>query len=269
MSNKVKLRILYGILALSIVSILGFGAILAIEFYTLNRAQSFFGEIAAPFMPRPIFADEISLAEPTEDTETQPDLNLTNDDPSASFIDFDLHKENFPNIVGWIQSEGTNINYPIVQFTDNDFYLHHLPDGTRNRMGSIFLDYRNASNFSDLNIIIYGHDTPSGDKFGSLRHYRDENYFRNHDTMFIFTPEQDYIVLIFAAYILDSAVEVPPMHFTSEQHFDDYIQDIRRRSNFTSDVQVMFEDRLVFLATCVPAGAVNDRFIIVGKMLPI
>jgi sortase B len=183
----------------------------------------------------------------------------------VSPIDFDTLREQFPNIVAWIQSEGTPINYPIVQGSDNDYYLHRFPDGTRNKMGSIFLDYRNSNEFSDTGIIIYGRNTATGDMFGTLRNYRNQQYFEKHPVMFIFTPTASYEVRLFAGYVLDSAVEVPPMRFDSQESFERFIENIRRRSAFKSDIEVNYGDRLVFKATYTGVN-VNDRLIIVGVL---
>jgi sortase B len=72
-------------------------------------------------------------------------------------VDFTSLERINPDVVGWLAVEGTEIDYPVVQGKDNDFYLRHLFTGERNKLGSIFMNYRNHSNFSDKNTIIYGH----------------------------------------------------------------------------------------------------------------
>jgi len=256
-SNKNKIRILYAILGLTVGVGLYFAAGLYMEMRTIGQGQAFYATLSVEVKPRQAAAAmrpaaqsirEVAAAEPQQ------------------LVDFDAMREMFPDIVGWIQSEGTVINYPIVLGDDNDFYLYRLADGTRNAMGSIFMDYRNLADFSDGNIVIYGHDMRSGDKFGSFRNYRDQQYFERHSTMFIFTPQRDFELVIFAGFLLDSAYEVPPMSFRDEADFDQYIADITRRSFFRSDVEVEYGDQLVFLATCTPTGSINERMIIVGKL---
>jgi len=260
--SKIKIRILSAIFLISVGLMIAFGVGIFLEMRETGQGQSFYSAVAVEFKPRiiaPLPAplvinpDTQDAAEPTE-TEFVP------------FMDFDALREQFPNIVGWIQSQGTIINYPIVQGTDNDFYLDHLPDGTRHRWGSIYLDYRNAPDLTDSSIIIYGHDMASGDMFGSFLHYHNQDYFEQHPSMFIFTPTGNYLLTLFAGYVLDATQEHPPMFFIDEAAFDMYISDIRNRSIFTSDVEVNFGDRVVFLATCTRGGSRHGRLIIVGKL---
>ena len=75
----------------------------------------------------------------------------TQDAPEKIEIDFEqLHALN-EDVVAWIYCPGTKINYPVLQAEDNDYYLYRLLDGAENINGSIFMDYRNASDFSDGN----------------------------------------------------------------------------------------------------------------------
>jgi SrtB family sortase len=172
----------------------------------------------------------------------------------------------FPSVTAWIKSEGTVIDYPIVQADDNCFYLHNLPDQSRHKWGSIFMDYRNSADFSDPCILIYGHNIRSGDMFGSLKYYKNQSYFEQHPSMFICTPQNDFILEIFAGYVLDSASEAPPLNFSDRAHFESFITDIRRRSFFESNVQVDFGDKIVFLCTCTDGGSADERLIIGGKL---
>ena len=70
-------------------------------------------------------------------------------------------RETNPDVIGWISIPGTVIDYPIVQTDNNDYYLDHSITGTYLKSGSIFVDYRNESDWSDKNTIIYGHNLAS------------------------------------------------------------------------------------------------------------
>ena len=265
-SNKAKIYALSAVLVVSVGFMVAFAIGIILEMRETGQGQAFYADIDVDFMPRSmprVPSPVVVAATPAEITEEFVEEEF------ISFIDFDEMRERFPSIIGWIQSEGTVINYPIVQYTDNDFYLNHKPDRTRHRWGSIYLDYRNSPSFTDNSIIIYGHDMASGDKFGSLLNYQNQAYFEQHDTMFIFTPTGNYVLYLFAGYIINSIVEVPPLHFLDEEDFESYINSIRSRSTFTSDVEVNFGDRVVFLATCTRGGSVHDRFIVAGRLTPL
>ena len=249
-SNRAKIVALCAVFVLSVGAAIYFAASLYFNSREVAQAQEFYAGTGIAQRPRPLASGP---AQPQEE----------------DAIDFDALREIFPNIVGWIQSYGTVINYPIVQGRDNHRYLYHLPDGTRHSFGSIFMDYRAAPDFSDLAIHIFGHDMPSQDKFGSLRHYSSQEYFERHDSMFIFTPDADYLLVLIAGYHINSAFEVPPMDFADADEFYEHLEDITRRSIFTSSATANYGDRLVYLITCTPTGHDDERLILVGKLVEI
>jgi len=185
--------------------------------------------------------------------------------PFVPVLDFDELRETFPSIVGWIQSEGTNINFPIVQGTDNDFYLYHLPNRVNNRYGSIFMDFRNRADFSDhnFNTFIYGHHMSSGGMFASLMQYQHQWFYEGHQTMFIFTPTANYELRIFAAYVIDNSVESPMLRLAGPESFYSDLENILARSLITSEVRPTFDDKLVYLVTCTNVRQM-DRMLVVG-----
>ena len=93
-------------------------------------------------------------------------------------------------IIGWIYSDGTPINYPIVQTTNNEYYLRRLIDGTYNQAGSIFMDYKNSSDFSDYNTIIYGHNMKNDSMFGTLTSYESQDYYNEHKEMYLYSENK-------------------------------------------------------------------------------
>jgi len=188
---------------------------------------------------------------------------------APQLLTFDELRPRFPNIVGWIQSPGTVINYPVVQGSNNDFYLNHLPDHRRNAMGSIFVDYRNSPDFSNQITLVYGHDMRSGDKFGSFRNYRRQAHFERHNSMFIFTPSQDYEVVLFAGYVINTAEEYTPFSLLSAPDFYAHIDNIISRSVFTSGIRPQFGNRIVKLVTCTPSGPQAERLILAGVLVPV
>jgi len=181
-------------------------------------------------------------------------------------MDFAGIASGFPSVVAWIVLENTVINYPIVQGDDNAFYLTHLPNGQPHQMGSIFMDYRNSPDFSDKNTLIYGHNMASGDMFAILKHYRSQAFFETHQTMTIMTPQGSYTLVLFAAYVMDSAMETVPIHFDDNLAFEAFVIEAMQRSDFYADVDVTDSDRIVTLVTCVDAGPVSYRYVVVGRL---
>lgn len=179
--------------------------------------------------------------------------------------DFDMLREGCPDVVAWVRCEGTPIDYPIVQGKDNEYYLEHLPDGRKNKIGSIFMDYKNSSDFSDKNTLIYGHRVKNGDMFSVLKEYSEQSFYNEHPYLHLYTPAANYVIELFAGYVIDSGYEKPPISFSDESDFERYIAKAKRRSVFKSDISVSSEDLLITLCTC-DYSYTNARFILNGKL---
>lgn len=181
-------------------------------------------------------------------------------------IDFDsLQKEN-QDVVGWIYSENTPINYPVVQSYDNDYYLRRTLDRTYNIAGSIFMDYRNSPDFTDFNTIIYGHNLRTETMFGSLKEYSNQEYYEKHPVMYLSTPGGDYAIELIAGYRTDIHDDVYILPQTEEELEDLYYEAVEL-SNFHGDSTFEEGDRLITLSTCSDYGDDDVRYILIGKLV--
>lgn len=103
----------------------------------------------------------------------------------------------------WLSMEGTGIDYPIMQGEDNNKYLNLDPYGNFSLAGSVFLDFRNARDYSDSYSLVYAHHMSGGLMFGALDAYYDENYFRQHRVGTLVTPDRRYALELFALMEID------------------------------------------------------------------
>lgn len=178
----------------------------------------------------------------------------------------DLFEEN-KDIVGWIYSENTPINYPIVQSSDNDYYLRRLLDGSGNIAGSIFMDYRNSADLTDLNTLIYGHNMKNDTMFGSLKKYRHQEYYDKHPNMYLSTPEGDFYIELIAGYETDIFSNIYILPETKEE-LDVLYEEIIERSTFETKASFQEGDRLITFSTC-SNGPDTSRYVLVGKIINI
>ncbi|MCD8074384.1 MAG: class B sortase [Lachnospiraceae bacterium] len=103
-------------------------------------------------------------------------------------VDFEALRAINPDIVAWIRIAGTEVDYPVVQGEDNGYYLTHTFTGAENSAGTLFLDYRNAGDFTDSISMIYGHNRKDGSMFGNLKAFLDEAYFSEHGEIQLYLP---------------------------------------------------------------------------------
>ncbi len=169
------------------------------------------------------------------------------------------------DVVGWIIAKGTKINYPIVRGKDNDFYLHHLFSGELNKLGSIFMDYRNDRDFNNKNTIIYGHNMKDGSMFSSISKYKDQQYYDDFPTMLLYAPTGIFTIELFAGIIVNGDYESIPFAYKDDSEFKSYIESLKNKSTFKSRTSVKMNDRIVTLCTCSYEYD-NARYILFGKL---
>lgn len=184
--------------------------------------------------------------------------------PSTNIKDINKLENEYEGATGYIDIPNTNISYPIMQGEDNSYYLKHLPNGDRNKMGSIFLDYRN-NGFNDKNTIIYGHNFNNGTMFSDLLNYKSFEFYKNHSNYKIYTSDKVIEVAIFAIYIADATKDELPINFESTD-FDDYLDMVLESNLINSEVSIDSEDNLITLCTC-SNGSWKNRLIVIGKVL--
>lgn len=255
--NKMPLsRILILVLACGIFLYSGFQLY---SYFTENRAdeqlqQDLIGQ-AVVIATEPIQTVPEEGTVPTTEPVERPPIS----------VDFTVLREQNPDIVGWIYCEGTIINYPIVQGEDNQQYLRRRYDGTKSTLGSIFLDFRNLSDFSDLNNLIYGHNIRSGQMFAPLMSYRDQAFYEEHPVMWLLTPEKAYRLDLIAGLVVPSDSEVYGIYSYPEELMTG-LEYVISHSTFTAgSVDLESVERIVTLSTC--SYDFNDaRYVVIGSM---
>ena len=172
------------------------------------------------------------------------------------------------DIIGWLYAEGTKIDYPVLHGEDNEYYLDHLYNKEYNSSGSLFADYRNHDDFSDQNTVVYGHHMANGTMFGSIELYRDQEFYEASPTMMLYTPAGDYLVELVSGTHESGYDEFVSFQFQSDEEFMEYVDAIRSRSTFQSNVSVEPGDQLISLCTCAYVFD-NARYMLVGKLVPL
>jgi len=167
-------------------------------------------------------------------------------------------------IVGWISIADTSIDYPVVQHSDNDYYLDHNIERSRSSRGAIFMDYRNERMTEDPHIVIYGHHMKDGSMFSQLYNYKDEQYFHEHSLITLDTLEQPTTWQIVSAYVYSPQHQFFQLQYGSEQEHNDYLQQIMAASLYDTGLEITAEDQLLTLVTCT--YEISDaRFIVHAK----
>jgi len=159
------------------------------------------------------------------------------------------------DVLGWIQIPGTRISYPLMRGTDNDYYLEHTWQKKRSAVGAIFMDYRNNSDFSDFNTVIYGHNMKDDSMFGGLHDFKNKAFLDAHPCVNIIDEAELREYRIFAVYEASvSTAEAYQMSFAGEEERQAFLDQSLSLSAVDTDVKPTVEDEVITLSTCTGRG---------------
>ena len=194
---------------------------------------------AAPLPKKEPAAPKTETHAPEEEEKIDPEVELL---AALEQMDLEALRQTNGDVLGWILIPGTAVNYPIVQRGDNDYYLDHTWKGEYSSVGAIFVDYRNAADFTDDNTLIYGHNMRNRSMFGSLKYYLNDGYWEEHPAVYLVTDAGVHRYDIYAVY--EAAVDgvTYDMNFADDAAKTNFIHYGIRRSVVDTDIVPAAED---------------------------
>lgn len=188
-------------------------------------------------------------------------------------LDWDTMREINRHIYAWIYIPGTIIDYPVLQHpTENDYYLHKTLDHKYSLDGNIYTQVEyNSKDFTDYNTVMYGHNRRStGQMFRTLHNFENENFFKSHQYLFIYTEKGVYIYKVFAAYVTNNAHQLANYPTNTYQEMMDYVNRAMNKAAQTGFYREILEEehygRILTLSTCVSDDA-NARYLVQGLLI--
>lgn len=182
-----------------------------------------------------------------------------------------LQKEN-DDIVGWLEIEDTNINYPVLQGDDNEFYLNRNYKKEKSEKGSIFLDAKYNWNIPSNNLLIYGHNIINGLMFQDLLKYESQDFYKKHPNI-KFTTEKDdkeyEIISVFKSRVYYKAEKNVFRYYDfinakKEEDYMEFVKNAKKTSIYDIEATAKYGDELITLVTC--SYHIEDgRFVVIGR----
>lgn len=174
------------------------------------------------------------------------------------------------DLVGWLSIENTVIDYPVMQGTDDEYYLHHDFYGNESKYGCLYV--RGKADLEDgTNVIIYGHNMKDGSMFGDLDLYQNADFCREHPALSFDTLYEEHtyeIVAVFRSQVYGADENVFKYYqfyeAQTQEEFDDFYQNINALSLYDTGVTAQFGDTFLTLSTCA-YHATDGRFVVVAK----
>ena len=208
---------------------------------------------------------EPESSEPISDAEEPNEPQEPEETIPVAEIDFAALKEVNSDVVAWICCPDTVINYPVVLGGDNEYYLTHLVDGTENGNGTLFIDRKNARDFSDENTVIYGHHMQSGKMFACLVEYADQAYYDAHPIIYLVTPEAKYKIELFSGYTTTFDSSAYMLRFSSSHDYAEWLREVARKSDFKANMHLSTNDHIITLSTCA-YSFYDARYVVHGRL---
>ena len=176
------------------------------------------------------------------------------------------------DIVGWVEIEGTNINYPVLQGDDNSYYMTHNYNKEKNTYGSIFLDKEYDWKKPSTNLLIYGHNLQNGSMFHDLLNYSKESYYEEHSIIRFTTATEDLEFEIISAFYsrvyYKSEKNVFRYYYfvnaENEEEYNEFVKDTKDASVYDTGKTAKYGDRLITLSTC-SYHTEDGRFAVVAR----
>lgn len=247
----------YGVLVL-LMLVLVFSSVKIISYVAEKKASERNQRELIDQVVTPVTPSEPDNANSTDNTAT------AGSEPDYITVDFDALQAKYPDVVGWLYCANTGLNYPIVQTAEEggEYYLYRDIDGSSNKNGTVFLDWRCNSDFSSQNNLLYGHNMKTGRMFAPIVKYKDQSFYDAHPYMYLYTPDQLYKVNLFAGMVTPGDSTVYNYSLSS-----DYIKECISSSSFKSSVGTP-TGNILTLSTCDYVYD-NARYVVMGELVPI
>lgn len=181
-----------------------------------------------------------------------------------------LYEENH-DLTGWLSIEGMNIDYPVMQREDDEYYLHHDFYGNDSKYGCLYVRETADVNTPGTNFIIYGHNMKDGSMFGDLDLYRKESFWREHSMICFDTLYEERIyevIAVFPSRVYHSDEDAFKYYqfynAETQEEFDYFYENIKNLSLYDTGVTAGFGDTFLTLSTCA-YHTEDGRFVVVAK----
>lgn len=180
--------------------------------------------------------------------------------PGNNGVDHEFLQMMNADYAGYIVIPGTEVDYPVVQGSDNSHYLRYDYYDKESISGCPFLDYRQEKDFSSFNSTICAHNQKDNKMFGTLDRYKDKAFWEANPYVYIMTPTGNYRYKIFSAYEQYYVDMIFSPQFPTDSSKQELIDLAQERALYDTGVSVSITDHVLTLYTCTENSDI--RFVV-------
>lgn len=190
------------------------------------------------------------------------------DDPyleELKHINLEALRETNPDVNGWIAIPDTKLAYPLMIGTENDYYLDHTWEKVSSIAGSVFIEKLSSDDLTDFNTVIYAHRMKDDSMFGSLKYYKDPEYWKAHPYVYICNDSGAHRYEIFASYEATLQGSTYQIGFANDEYKQIFLENCKGYSVIDTDVAPEIDDRIITLSTCTGRGY-SSRWVVQARL---
>lgn len=181
-------------------------------------------------------------------------------------------KKQYKDVIGWLEVPGTNIDYPVMQGTDNNYYVKHNYKQEYDYNGSIFLHKDYDWSIPSSNLLIYGHNNKNDCMFAQLLKYKEESFYKEHPVIKFITTEEEAeyeIIAVFLSRIYYKTEDNVFRYYKfinaeNETQYNEYVKNSKKESLYNINATAKYGEQLITLTTCEYSQQ-DGRFVVVGR----
>lgn len=232
-------------------------------FFEYHSGEKEYDELRQYLLEDPVAPEGVDIASAGgEDSESE---ETASSSVPMTRIDLASLQEINEEAIGWIEIGGTSISYPMVHTSDNTYYLTHTFRDEKNKSGSIFVEASNASDFSDMHTIVYGHNMKDGSMFAGLKNYSKQSYWEAHPYIYVDLADASHCYQIFSCHEANTDHITYTIGFEADETYQTFLESLKTASNYDTGVEVTQDDPIITLSTCTKSG--TKRFVVHAKKI--
>lgn len=177
-----------------------------------------------------------------------------------------------PDMVGWMQIPGTELNYPVMQTPDRiDYYLRRNFNKEYSAHGCIYVQEEADVFAPSDNMTIYGHRMNDGSMFAVLARYTKKDFYEANPVIRFDTLREEHEYQIISVFKTTASIgEGFSYHLfidaENEEAFNRYVDTCRELSFYDTGHSAVYGDKLITLSTC-EYSQTNGRLVVVAKRI--
>lgn len=170
--------------------------------------------------------------------------------------------------IGWLEIPGTNIDEPLVQGKDNDYYLwRDFKKNTYPVTGTLFLDMYNKADFSERITYIFGHNIWDKTKFYDLRKFEDQSFLESHKTFYVYTEKGKLEYEVLGIDLVDPDTSLYELSSKRNEDVNAMKKELAKHIPKAEVDKIDENTKLLMLVTCKTPDDNTARRILFAKLI--